>query len=227
MTVCRFEVHYHTQEVSICASVPAAESVIWYSRLGYDGLVVTDHYTRQFFERIRADDWINAVDAFWAGYAQAERAGRTVGLTVLPGMEIRFDENNNDYLVYGLTRQFLLEHPRLFEMNIRSFGTLARRHNMLVYQAHPLRNTMTIIRPQWLDGIESHNGNPRHDARNDIAALWAHKHSLKELSGSDFHNPGDEGRGGLAFIEPITDNPSLVMALSDQAYTLVLDPIDL
>lgn len=36
-------------------------------------------------------------------------------------------------------------------------------------QAHPFRNGLKIVDPKHLDGIETYNGNPRHDSRNEIA----------------------------------------------------------
>lgn len=222
MSAYRYEVHFHTSEVSTCASVSAAQSIPVYKGLGYAGVVVTDHYTRQFFEPISDLNWTKQVDRYLAGYDLAAESGARSNLTVLPGMEIRFDENNNDYLVYGLDRQFLIEHPRLYQLSIRSFHQLAQQNNLLVFQAHPLRNSMTIVNPRWLDGIETCNANPRHDSRNDMAVLWAQKFGLPAVSGSDFHDPGDEGRSGMDFDYPLPDNPTLVMALANQAYQLII-----
>ena len=216
----RYETHFHTREVSGCATVSAAESVRWYQQLGYAGLVVTDHYQRAFFEQQPGRSWENSVAAFLSGYELAARVGSELGLVVLSGMEIRFDENNNDYLVFGIDSHFLLAHPRLYERTLRTFGTLARKTGLLIYQAHPMRNTMTIMHPHLLDGIETYNGNPRHDARNDIAALWAEKHQLAALAGSDFHKAGDEGCAGIDLAGPVRDNQGLLLALSAQAYSL-------
>ncbi|MDW7658816.1 MAG: PHP-associated domain-containing protein [Bacillota bacterium] len=216
----RFETHFHTQEVSGCATVAAAEAVRWYHQLGYTGLVVTDHYYRGFFEKQETQSWANMIDTFLSGYEKARRTGSALGIVVLPGMEIRFDENNNDYLVFGIDRDFLLEQPRLYEMSLRTFGPLAHRNGLRIYQAHPLRNTMTVMHPHLLDGMEVYNGNPRHDARNDIAALWADRHNLAAIAGSDFHKPGDEGSAGIDLLAPVCDNDELLKVLTDRQYTL-------
>lgn len=215
-----YETHFHTREVSSCATVAAAEAVQLYHQLGYTGLVVTDHYYRGFFEKQEPQAWTDMVDIFLSGYEQAKQAGSALGIVVLPGMEIRFDENNNDYLVYGIDRDFLLAQPRLYEMSLRTFGPLAHRYGLRIYQAHPMRNTMTIMHPHLLDGIEVYNGNPRHDARNDIAALWADRHNLAAIAGSDFHKPGDEGSAGIDLHTPVYDNNEWIEVLTDQQYTL-------
>lgn len=230
----RFETHFHTHKVSSCATVGAAEAVRWYHEIGYSGLVVTDHFHRGYFEgreALTADDpddlkiWTEHVDAFLSGYETAKQAGEKLGMIVLPGMEIRFDENNNDYLVYGISREFLLAHPRPYTMTLRTFGPLAHRHGLRIYQAHPLRNTMTIMHPHLLDGMEAYNGNPRHDARNNLAALWADQHGLPAIAGSDFHKPGDQGTAGLDFQEPVCNNADLLKALAEQRYKLYMNGI--
>ena len=41
----KYELHCHTDEVSRCASCPAARMVEIYKEKGYSGMVVTDHYS--------------------------------------------------------------------------------------------------------------------------------------------------------------------------------------
>lgn len=216
----RFETHFHTREVSSCATVSAADAVRWYYQLGFSGIVVTDHYYRGYFEKQAFQSWEQMIDVFLSGYEQAKSTALSLGIVVLPGMEIRFDENNNDYLVYGIDREFLIAQPRLYEMSLRTFGPLAHQYGLRIYQAHPLRNTMTVMHPHLLDGIEVYNGNPRHDARNDIAALWADRHNLAAIAGSDFHKPGDEGSAGIDLVDPVGSNTDLLRILADNRYAL-------
>ena len=49
-----FEMHFHTDEVSPCGNVPAAEAAAAYRREGYAGVVVTDHYAAYNFARFPA-----------------------------------------------------------------------------------------------------------------------------------------------------------------------------
>lgn len=221
MAFLRYELHFHTSEVSSCSKVTAADSVGWYKDKAYDGIVVTDHYTRQYFEEDDESSWEEQVDRYLSGYQLAVRTGRPLGLNILPGLEIRFDENNNDYLVFGIDRAFLIAYPELYKLGIRSFHELTHKNNMLVYQAHPMRNGMTVINPLRVDGLEGYNGNPRQTSRNDIATLWAQKHDMRCISGSDFHQQGDEGRGGVIFNQPVLSQQDLVAALASQAYTLI------
>lgn len=72
---------------------------------------------------------------------------------------------------------------------------------------------LKIVEPKHLDGIETYNGNPRHDSRNEIAKAWAQKFGMLETSGSDFHEREDFARGGVIFSQPVHTGRELVSAL--------------
>lgn len=40
----KYELHCHTDEVSLCGKVPAGEIAEMYRQAGYSGIVITDHY---------------------------------------------------------------------------------------------------------------------------------------------------------------------------------------
>ena len=225
MAEYRFETHFHTKETSPCGKVPAAEGVLLYHELGYKGLVVTDHYFKGYFEdRLPDVSWPEKIDIYLAGYEEARLAGQALGMQVYPGMEIRFLENSNDYLVYGISRELLLAWPRLYEMSLATFMPFAKEHGLLLYQAHPFRNGMVIMQPQNLFGMEVYNGHPRHDARNDIALEWARAYGLQQLAGSDFHQVPDKGLGGVDFTVEIESYQDFVLALKEENYELYRGP---
>ena len=45
----KYELHCHTAGVSQCASIKPKELVNHYEKLGYDGIVLTDHFFCVFF----------------------------------------------------------------------------------------------------------------------------------------------------------------------------------
>ena len=45
----KYELHCHTSDVSLCAFSTAKEAVEFYKNRGYDGIVITDHYSPQTF----------------------------------------------------------------------------------------------------------------------------------------------------------------------------------
>lgn len=223
-----YELHAHTCEVSPCASVTAASLVNTYIDAGYSGVVITNHFSKHILRRGEGypnenSPWKEQVDYFLTGYQKAKEAAPE-GFTVLLGMEIAFYENDNDYLVYGVTEDFLYQNENLLQMGIKDFSKLAHENGLLVYQAHPFRDRMKMTSPSLLDGIEVHNANPNHDSRNDIALQWAKKFNLKMVSGSDYHQPGGHARGGMILSEPISTNDELLENLK-KGVSLILKDI--
>lgn len=225
MNTYKTEMHLHTAETSNCGKMPAAKTVAAYEKLGYRTIVVTDHLSRHTYFKYDYEEltWDEKIDIFLRGYRAAFKAanGR---LNVLLGMELRFDIENceNDYLVYGVTENFLRTHPDLLNMNLKSFSALAHKNGLMIFQAHPFRFGMTVSRPEHLDGIEIFNGNPRHNSNNPTAEFWAKQHDLKGISGSDHHEIGDEGIGGIQTKTEIRKNDDLLRTLRGNEFIPII-----
>ena len=190
------ELHLHTSEVSPCGSVPAAKAMEQYRQSGYDLVVVTDHYYDGFFAN-RQGDWPQIVDQYLAGYMAAKEAGEALGLTVLLGLELRFHGHMDDYLVYGVDRDFLLQYPRLYQMTQEEFFVLANREGLFLAQAHPFRPGCDHQKGEYLHGVEVFNGNVRHNSHNEKALAFAQQYGLVKIAGSDFHEDYDVGTAAV------------------------------
>jgi len=210
MTAYKYDTHVHTSEVSYCGKVPAEEAVRLYKDAGYDGIVITDHFFDLYFEALGDISWNEKIDCYLEGYRTACEAGKAIGLKVLLGMEIRFPENINDYLVFGIDEEFLRKNRELYRLGLRKFRALTKDKGIMIFQAHPFRSGMVLAPPELLDGIEVYNGNPRHDSRNDMAYGYEQKNGLLMSSGSDFHHTVDLARGGIITSERINDSRDLV-----------------
>ena len=219
-----FDTHIHTSEVSPCSNVSAEDMVKVYLESRYDGVVITDHYSPDIcdFESEPGLTTEGAVKRYLSGYetALSAAAGR---LTVLLGMELRFHGLNNDFLVFGMSEEFLLKYPDIRHMNPFSFHSLAQENNLLFYAAHPFRNGMKVISPSVLDGIEVMNGHPNHDSRNNLADIFADQFQLLKSSGSDFHDTGCHARGGILTKTRIRDNQDLIECLKNQPSLIITE----
>lgn len=212
------ELHAHTSEVSPCAHITAKELVDRYIEAGYSTLYITNHYHAHIIDSAGAT-WEEKIAHYLSAYHIAkEYAGDR--LHILWGCELRFAENHNDYLVYGLTEEFLKANPDLHCMSLKTFSSFARENGLLLIQAHPFRKGMVIMRPEYLDGIEVFNGHKGHDSRNKIADMWARRYGLLRTSGSDFHNPDSETAGGIITDTPITSSAQLIETLRNGTYAL-------
>ncbi len=209
-----YDVHVHTSETSLCGKVDAKTLVHMYKNAGYHGLVITDHFHGDYFNTL-AGSWKDRVNEYLRGYRIALQEGRKTGINVILGIELRFEENYNDYLIYGIDEDFLFKNEYLYRMNIKTFHDYVRETPVLIYQAHPFRAAVFLEKPEYLDGIEVYNGNPRHESRNEKAAEYAKKHSLKMISGSDFHQVMDLARGGIVLPEAPKDSMELANMLAE------------
>jgi hypothetical protein len=143
-------------------------------------------------------------------------------ITVLLGIELRFTENANDYLIYGADEEFVISHPNLHEMTLKSFRALADKEGLLIVQAHPFRNKMTVMSPELLHGIEVFNAHAGHEARNELAREWCRRYGKIPTSGSDFHDADFCVGGGIITEQPITSMEQLTSLLrSKKDYTLI------
>ena len=202
-----FDPHTHTAETSKCGRLPAAEVVDRYVRHGFAGLVVTDHLHPEYLSRIdTGHDWNAVCDHYLSGYRASKRRGDEVGLQVLLGAELRFPENDNDYLVYGIDEQWLRSNPYVCCMSAQEF--FDKFHDqVLIIHAHPYRDGNTTVFEDAVHGTEIINGNPRHDNYNNRALELARRHpEYYRLAGSDTHEDGDEARAGVLLPEKPEDS---------------------
>ena len=91
------------------------------------------------------------------------------------GIELRFHDSFEDYLVYQVTQEFLLNNPELYNHTLRSFKDFIQGKDILVFQAHPFRAGLKPADPKLLDGVEVLNGHPRHNSHNDLAYSFCEK----------------------------------------------------
>ena len=213
-----YDLHIHTSESSGCGETCAADIVARYKGLGYDGIVITDHVGASAL-RNRGETYDEKITNVLKGY-RAAKALEDENFTVILGMELRFLENDNDYLVYGIDEEFMRRVNLTEFEKPEDFVVVAKENNLAFFQAHPFRDGMTVLNPTILDGIEVYNGHGGHDSRNDIALCWAKKFGVRMISGSDFHYVSKAEPGGVYFEERHMDSKAVAKALLENRYTL-------
>ena len=216
------ELHCHTGEVSNCADAPAEFVINKYVECGYDTLVVTNHLSKYTFRGGRkkyrgGDTWDEKIDFYMNGFELVQNASQG-RINVLLGVELRLNTDDNDYLIYGIDEAFLRANPDILDISLKELGQRVHSAGGILFQAHPFRNDMRVMNPEYLDGIEVFNGHNFQLSRNNIALSWAEMFGLREISGSDFHDPHHIPLGGILTDEPITDMNSLMSALKSGNY---------
>lgn len=215
------ELHCHSKSISACARVSNEDIIKKFTEAGYTSLVLANHFNRDTQGHLGCNDsYQDFVTAYLKGYEDLKKDAEGK-LNVILAMELRFNENHNDYLVFGITEEFLRAHEEIFTLNPEKFCHLSREAGLLFVQAHPFRNGMTVIRPCFLDGVEVYNGHKGHDSRNEIADAWADKFNLIKTSGTDFHYPDVPANAGILTDEVITSSEQLVEILKSGNYSLI------
>ena len=218
----KYELHCHTGAVSRCASLSPERAVELYKEKGYDGIVITDHYSCQTFldRHMFAPQKEN--EFFLDGYRRALAAAGEE-FTVLLGMELRFYGNGNDYLVYGLTPEFLYENKNLMTIYPRRFHRLCRQNNMIFVQAHPFRPYIFRTNPKYLDGCEVYNAKNKNSGINEKAEKWANDNNMQvRVGGSDMHRESQfDNISGILTNEIIRTNGDLIRILRSGEFEII------
>lgn len=220
MITYKTELHCHTNPGSACAHLTPEEVVEKYIDCGYTTLCITNHFT-PFNKMEDRDSWLREIAIRYDVYDRAVRAARG-RLNVIFGLEMRFVQHSNDYLVFGIDRDRLENIGcAVLKDGIGAYHDGASERGEFVIQAHPFRHNMTVIRPQDVDAYEVFNGHPKHDSRNFIAEQWARRYSKPMTSGTDHHDPDHIPNGGIRTTAPITTAYELIDTLRSGRYDLI------
>lgn len=186
----KYETHLHTSEASACATTKAADYIEAYKAAGYSGIFVTDHFFGGNTCVDRELSWENRIELYCKGYENALLAAKQSGnFSVFFGIEQTFD--GDDYLLYGLDKNWLIKHPEIEFMNHKETFDAVNSVGGLMIQAHPfrLRNYIKAIHlhPREVHGVEIYNAGNRIE-ENQQAELYAKIYDFPVTSGSDIHN---------------------------------------
>ena len=211
----RIELHAHSKPVSVCSEVTPAELVEIYRRKGFDGMVLTNHFVPS--NKTKEE----VLSAYRADYEATKAAGDAVGMRVYYGAEIRFCENSNDYLIYGVDDEILAQCYAYLPKGVAAFRHEVSLPHSVFLQAHPCRDNVTLCDPTLLDGVETFNMHPGHNSRVGLACRFAEENGLAiRTAGSDFHHPnkGHEGVSALRVKEMPADGFALAELLRSGDY---------
>lgn len=198
-----YEMHLHTCQGSACGRSTGAEHARFYKDAGYQGIFVTDHFFNGNTAIPKNLPWEERIHRFCKGYEDAKAEGDRIGLDVFFGWEQNF--HGDEYLIYGLDKQFMLDHPEMEHWNRRQQLEEVHRHGGCVIQAHPFRDRgyipQVLLARQFCDGIEVVNAinTPQNNA---CAWRYARENDFVVIVGSDnhFHGWAEEFPGDVTAI---------------------------
>lgn len=188
----KYDLHVHTSPVSTCADLSPEQTVKLYAEAGFSGFVLTNHFNLGVMgtHTVKKD----FAEYYLNDYYKAKEAGKKEGLDISLGMEIRFPENTNDYLVYGISEDDVYRAAEYLESDYKTFYREFKSEHNIIIQAHPLRNSCVLCDLDYVDGIEVFNMHPNHNSRISLAAKLVKENSrLLITGGTDFHHDGHQG----------------------------------
>ncbi len=214
--------HVHTLGRSGCAKVAPVDVVQAYHAAGYHGIAVTNHYMKWVLENYYpAGDELFKLEFFLDGYREVKSHCERLGMTAFLGMELNLERYNRpgesypvrEFLCYGLSEDFILQNPRLYDLSQREAFELLDAHGIVMCQAHPFRRYAHLGDPLYMHGVEVFNGHPVHNAGNRIARALAEEFGFIQVAGDDYHDPDGEGSVALLVPDDVTTDAELALAL--------------
>ncbi len=217
----RIELHAHTSPASGCSRVPGDRLAENFKNAGYDAVVITNHFGRgTLVDYYQAKSKEESLEKYLADYDLAKQTGEKIGLKVYLGAEIRFENvNDNDYLLFGMDEELLSVAYDYIDKTPEEFYTEGKDSRTLFVQAHPFRDRMTQLAPEYLDGFEVFNLHPNHNSRIAFAERYAmERHIALRTIGTDYHYETYENLCATRFAELPEDSFALARILRQRDF---------
>lgn len=199
-----YETHLHTHPGSRCGHYSVRENLEFYKKVGFEGVFITNHFIDP---TDLTDEYETKLRTFFSDYEEGIKIGEEIGIKVFFGLETTF--KGTDFLVYGLDKEWFLEHTEYIAMKKREQMEFFMANGALVIQAHPFREAKYIdhirLFPRSVQGVEIVNA-CRTDFENKMAAQYADNYNLLKVAGSDNHWGAEQKNlAGMQFETPIVD----------------------
>ncbi len=209
----RIEMHAHSKPVSYCGEATPEQVIELYEKLGYHGVVLSNHFGYGFGILSEEGTKDELIDKYIGAFEEAKEAAEKRGMKAYLAAEIRFAENSNDYLLYGLDRNLLSEVYDLLPGTLAEYREKADMSGSVLIQAHPFRKGMTLMDVSLLDGVETLNMHPGHNSSIGLAVKYAKKNNVPiTIAGSDFHHVNCDHEGVSALRTKVIPEDSFALA---------------
>ena len=218
----KYDLHVHTKEISPCGRLSVEEIIDKYIEKGYSGLVLTDHFRKGYFRKCEREEWKEKTKEYFYSYDRGIEYCKDKDFYIGLGMEISFNNDTNDFLVFGFGKGDFLENQWMIEMGLKNFYNKFK-NKAIIIQAHPHRQKgSTLENIKYLHGLEINNQNPRHNNNNDLTkSVYEENPWLIATGGSDVHQEEDLCTTGIYTNEKITSDKDLVKILRNKEFKII------
>jgi len=223
----KYETHLHTYPVSACAKYDVRLNLEFYKNMGYDGVFITNHFLNGNINFDSDMDFSKKIDFYLSDYYTAKSLENEIGIKVFFGIEYSY--KGTDFLIYGLSPRWYINHPEFLEMPTKQALALAIEEGALVIHAHPFREAGYIdhirLFPRSVHGVEIINA-CRTDFENDMAKDYADNYKLLYFAGSDNHIASNQKLlSGVSFETPLVDELDFVKRVKNNQMGIFVEDV--
>ena len=224
----KYDTHVHTAEASGCATASGAEQARRYKELGYDGIIITDHFFNGNSAIHNYYDWYDRVRQFCKGYENAKAEGDKIGLKVFFGLEYSYF--GTDLLTYGIDKDWLYQNDNIMDVSVYEYIKRVHDAGGIIVHAHPFREADYIkeikLMPKWVDGVEIYNtGNHYIDEKfNERAKWYAEQYNLPITAGTDNHHLTTDKISGISTEQPLESIEDYIDAVVCRKISKIIVP---
>lgn len=220
------DMHVHTGGISNCCKVDYRKTMEIARQIGYDAVVITNHYTKSYFTEDNYDEWIERyIKEFYNCY----HYGKEIGIKAFFGIEVTFEEEPRiHFLIYGADEQFLRDNKYLCNKSQKELYRLCHENNCILVQAHPFRAGASVMDTDFLDGIEI-NCHPLYgNSYSDEILNIANSNNIAVTVGCDYHADTYRPKGGMFLPDYIDSNKKLAdyIIKKEAVKVQIHEPID-
>ena len=178
----KIDPHVHSKGISQCSRVTCEQIIDAKIELGYDGVILTNHCQAWYYPAEEHKNYVERViEDFERGKAYADKKDFRFYL----GLEVSLNEPHYaDWLLYGITKEFLRSSPCLYNLTQKELFELCEKWGVVLVQAHPFRQTP--CHPQYMHGVEINCTDGDLD-KIPLVEGFAKEHGLLITCGTDYH----------------------------------------
>ncbi len=194
----KIDTHVHSNGVSQCSVVDCKTIIDQKRKLGYDGAILTNHCQPWYYEAAEQDKYIDRVlEEYRRGKKYADKKKFRLYL----GLEVTLiDKRYTDWLLIGVTEEFLRSAPCLYKLSQKKLFELCEKNGVLLVHAHPYRSDGEPGDPQYMHGIEL-NASTWDIATFPRVREFAKANGLFVTCGTDYHDVDKTYFGGIYIPE--------------------------
>ncbi len=190
----KIDPHVHSKGISLCSLVTCEQLIDQKLALGYDGAVLTNHCQQWYYPAEEHQNYIERViEEFQRGKQYADEKNFRFYL----GLEVTLTQPHYaDWLLYGITEEFLRQTPCLYQLTQEELFRLCEGAGIVLVQAHPFRQGTAPADPIFMHGVEINCTDCDLD-KVELVKEFAAAHNLLVTCGTDYHSEARQYKGGI------------------------------